>query len=115
LSRAAARVTDGKLPRPISCRRPAALKRRTQLRAPVAVTWSASPSTPPTLQRPGLTSRPTSSGDISLALRGIPSPPTPPSTHQKCPDCVGFPRTPVDDVSAILPMKKAPFGAWLRG
>jgi len=38
LSRAAARVTDGKLPRPISCRRPAALKRRTQLRAPVAVT-----------------------------------------------------------------------------
>ena len=75
-SRAAARVTDGKPPRPISCRRPAALKRRTQLRAPVAVTWSASPSTPPTLQRPGFISRPTSSGDISLALRGIPSPPT---------------------------------------
>ena len=45
--------------------------RRTQLRAPVAVTCRASPSTPPTLQRPGMTSRRTSSADNSLALRGI--------------------------------------------
>ncbi len=37
------------------------------------------------------------------------------STHQYDPDCAGFTWTLVDDVSAILPMKKAPFGAWFRG
>jgi len=47
-------VTDGRLPRPISRRRPPVLNRRTPLRAPDSATCSARPSTPPTLHRPGV-------------------------------------------------------------